>query len=385
MFARLLSALAKVAPVHLARTAEERAAVYRMRYRVYVEEQLDMHFPGTYHATREIRLPDDEAPGTLLFYTGTPPDITGTVTVHVLDPARLPERFHEEYSLDRFPSLDRRPIAHVGFLMTSRTLRGTANVVALTSGAVARVVEDHQVEVMFSVCAPGLLRSYQRFGLRPYGAAVFSSHRGMQIPVAGLTADLDHLRRCASPWYPTLARLGEEGRLPRREFSSLLPAFGRSGVECDPVGVRARVEAAMARHPIPFLAGLPEGTRRRLIGGGFIFDVARDLAMMVEGLVNRDVFVILEGRLEVHRGARKLRTLGHGDVLGEIAFFSDSGQRAASVRSVASGQIFHLSHGFLRRLAAKHPADGVAVYQALGRVLAHRLGTDAVAAPEDAP
>lgn len=71
---RLLSAVAQVAPVYLAQTAEERAAVRRMRYRVYVEEQIDMRLPGTDHALREIRQPDDEASGTLLFYTGTPPD-----------------------------------------------------------------------------------------------------------------------------------------------------------------------------------------------------------------------------------------------------------------------------------------------------------------------
>jgi hypothetical protein len=382
MFTRLLSTLSRIAPVHIARTPEERAAVFRMRYRVYVEEQRDLRFPGTNHALREIRQPDDDEPTTTLFYTGTPPDITGTLTVHVLDPRRLPDGFHADYSLDRFQSLDDRPLAHVGFLMTERTLRGTAEVLALTSGAVAHVVKNHQVEIMFSVCAPGLLRSYQRFGLRPYGAAVFSSHRGMQIPVAGVTADLDHVRRCASPWYPTLSKLGAEGRLPRREFASLLPAFGRSGVELDPARVCARVEAAMARHPIPVLASLPEGTRRRLLRGGFIFDVARDLAMMVEGLVNRDVFIILDGRLAVYRGGRLLATLGPGEVIGEIAFFSDSGQRAASVRSRAAGQVLHLSHGFLRRLAAEHPASGVALYQALGRVLAHRLGSDAEAPPE---
>ncbi len=381
MIARLLSLLSRLAPVHVARTAEERTAVYRMRYRVYVEEQHDLNFPGIDHARREIRLPDDDEPTTKQFYTGTPPDITGTLTVHVLDPRRLPPGFHQDFSLDRFPTLGDRPIAHVGFLMTDRTFRGTANVVALTSGAVGRIVAEDQVEVMFSVCAPGLLRGYQRFGLRPYGGAVFSSHRGMQIPVAGITADLNHVRRCASPWYPTLARLGAEGRLPRREFASLLPSFGRSGVELDPARVRARVEAAMARHPMPVLAALPERTRRRILGGAFIFDIASGLSMLVDGLVNRDVFILLEGGLEVSRDGRLLRTLGAGEVIGEIGFFSESGQRSARVRSIAPGQVLHLSHGFLRRLAAAHPADGVALYQALGRVLAHRLGNDAGAAP----
>lgn len=382
MLARLLNALGRIAPVHIARTAEERAAIRRMRYRVYVEEQVDLRLPGIDHARRELGHPDDEAPSTLLFYTGTPPDISGTVTVHVLDPARLPSGFHREYALDRFPTIDGRPIAHVGFLMTKPTLRGTAEVLALTSGAVARTVEAHKVELMFSTCAPGLLRGYQRFGLRPYGAPMVPTYRGMQIPVAGITADLDHLRRCASPWYPTLAGLGAKGLLPRREFSSLQRVFDRSGVELDPARVRAEVEAAMARHGIPFLASLSERTRRRLLEGGFLFEVAGDLEMLVERFVNQDVFVVLDGQLEVHRDGRRLRTLGPGEVLGEVAFFSDGGQRSASARSLAPGRILYLSRGSLRRLAAKHPADGVAVYHALGRVLAHRLGSDpATAAP----
>lgn len=377
VISRLLGAAARVAPAHLAKTAEERAAIWRMRYRIYVEEQSDLRIPGTDHVRRELRQPDDEAPGTLLFYTGTPPNITATVTVHVLDPGRLPAGFHRDYSLDRFSGLDRRPMAHVGFLMANPTLRGTAEVIAMTASAVAKTVEEHQVELMFSICSPGLLRNYQRFGLRPYGAAVVSTYRGMQIPVAGITADLAHLRRCASPWYPTLARLGATGRLPQRDFSSLLPAFERSGVEIVSTRVRTQVEAAMARHRIPFLADLPEGTRRRLLSGGCIFEVAANVDMLTEGIVNRDIFVVLEGKIDVHRSASRLGTFDSGAVLGELAFFSASGQRSASVRSLETSQVLHLSHGFLRRLAAKHPADGVAVYQALGRVLAHRLGISA--------
>lgn len=373
MLDRVFSAFARLTPVHVARTEEERRAVFRMRYRIYFEEKNELGVPYADHARREIHTPEDDSPQTALFYVGSPEDMKGSLRVVAWKPGQIPADFRRKYSLDRFPDIDTRAVCYVGFLMVEKTLRGTAGVVALTSGAVEKTVVDHGAEMMFSDCAPGLLNPYRRLGLRPYGGRLLSMHRGMQIPVAGITADLDHARRVGSPWYPTLKKLAAQHKLPARDFSALLVPFGHPGVETDVDRVQAAIEGSVGRHQAPFLAQFPPKIRRRLAQGGMIVDVDPDVDMLVEGFANKDIFVVLEGELEIRMGGSVVAKLGPGEVLGEIAFFRGSGQRSATVRSTTRGSVLHVRHGFLSRLASEHPAEALPIYEALGRLVAERL------------
>src|SRR3569832_800711 len=98
MLAPLANLLTRLQPVRVARTEAERAAIFRMRYRVYVEEQGDASLPGADHARREIRTPEDDLPGVTLFYIGTPERIDGSLRVRAWAPGHLPPEFRERYS-----------------------------------------------------------------------------------------------------------------------------------------------------------------------------------------------------------------------------------------------------------------------------------------------
>jgi CRP-like cAMP-binding protein len=204
----------------------------------------------------------------------------------------------------------------------------------------------------------------------------------MQIPVVGITADLEHAKRCGSPWYPVLRRLAAEGKLPRRDFAALLAPLGESGVETDGARVLTTVERALARHPSPFLSRLPDKTRERLARGGMVLDVGAGTEMLVEGFANRDLFIVLEGEVEIRASGVPVAVLGPGELLGEVAFFRTSGQRSASVRARVASRVLHLRHGFVKRMTAEHEKDGFAVYEALAQVLAERF---AAAIADDRP
>jgi CRP-like cAMP-binding protein len=382
MLDRLFGAVARLTPVHVAQTEAEQNAVFRMRYDIYVGEKNELGVPHADHARHEIRTPEDSLPDATIMYTGTPERVTGSLRVRVWGPGEIPADVRRRYSLSRFPDIDTRSICQVGHLMMVPTLRGTAAVVALTSSAVEKTVTEHGVEMMIADCAPGLLDTYRHLGLRPYGGQLLSKTRGMQIPVVGITADLDHARRSGSPWLAVLRRLDADGKLPRRDFSGLLAPLGESGVETDSARVLVAVEGAVKRHPSAFLARLPAPTRQRLARGGLVLDVAADTEMLVEGFASRDLFVVLEGEVEVLSNGVPIATVGPGEVLGEVAFFRANGQRSAAVRARTASRVLHLRHRFVKRMTHEQLADGVAVYEALANVLAERFaGAIAASAP----
>lgn len=364
------------APVCIARTEAERRAIYRLRHSVYVEEQRRRGLPQVGAEVPEIRTPEDDEPEATLYYVGAPERIEATVRVRIFAPGRVPAALARQYSLERFADIGERTVAQVGFLIAPPTFRGTTSVVALTRGAVERSVREYGVDLMVADCVPGHLRSYRRLGLRPYGARVLSTSSGMAIPVVGITGDLDHVRASGSPWYPVLRRLALAGELPTRPFAPLLAALaGGGGVETDPRRVEAAVEARLPGLEGSFLARLPAATRRDLVRRALLLSVDSDVEVLKQGFANRDVFVLLDGAMELRLDDVPRKAVAAGEVLGEVAYFARDGQRSASLRSTRPCTILHLGHGTLGRIARSRPAHGVAIYRALAEVLAARLAS----------
>ena len=69
----LTALLTRLQPVRIAATPEERAGIYRLRYRIYVDEQRDTHIDHVDHSRGMLCSEIDEAPGTCLLYTSPSP------------------------------------------------------------------------------------------------------------------------------------------------------------------------------------------------------------------------------------------------------------------------------------------------------------------------
>jgi CRP-like cAMP-binding protein len=226
---------------------------------------------------------------------------------------------------------------------------------------------------MIADCPLGLVSAYCQLGLRPYGGRLINDTGKITVPLAAVIADLENLRRCRSLLYLTIWRLRAAGRLPTRDHSALLVPFAESGIESNAARVREAMERSCARHGAPFLGRLPPRTRARLAEIGQIVDIAPGVSIFDEGYADRDLFVVLEGALELRVGGVAVAAIGAGEVVGEVAFARDSGHRSGAVRSVSQTRLLHLRHGALRRALARHPEDATAFYAALSAVLAERL------------
>lgn len=145
--------------------------------------------------------------------------------------------------------------------------------------------------------------------------------------------------------------------------------------------ITAGAEDRAAAQTLERLAALEQCPIFRPLPAEVLLDLAHQLyqvrlstgeALIWEGELNSDVYVVVRGRLEVlvKRGAEAERvgTVGAGEILGEMAYFTRE-PRSATVRATEAAECYVLKATSLRLAAMKQP---MMVHEMAG-VLARRL------------
>lgn len=114
-----------------------------------------------------------------------------------------------------------------------------------------------------------------------------------------------------------------------------------------------------------------------LLAQARVVSLARNEVLIKRGQSERSLFLVASGTLEVNAGGGgstmgSLFREGPGAVIGEIAFF-DGGRRSATVWAIEPAQLLALERKDIEAYAAQHPARGLELMFALGRVLAFRV------------
>ncbi len=90
-----------------------------------------------------------------------------------------------------------------------------------------------------------------------------------------------------------------------------------------------------------------------------------------ESEVGTSLFVIVDGRVRVHRQGKEIAILGSRDVFGELAAL-DPEPRSASITALEDTQLFELDGGALYELMA----DQIEAVRGIIRVLCRRLRSE---------
>jgi len=370
MMMRLLTSLQ---PTHLATTAAEKEAIYRLRFQVYCEEENNQLMLQKYGDRGLIHTPEDDDDHTELFYVGDPaaPDATGRAAVY--RPGEIPDDIVRTYSLENLPALRHLTCLQANYFIARRSARGSRAAVSLLAGAAEHTVRTHGAEVLFGDCVPGLLSAYRRLGMRPYGGRMIQFEGGMLVPVISVLSDVERFASIGSPLYPTLKRLKRDGCFPSSDLEPLKTALqGPAGIETSTERISTYLEQTMVRDHSSFLERLPASARARLTEAGFVLDVQPGTEIIREGFREREMYLLIDGVYEVRHADRLLDTIGPGELCGELAFFHPDGVRTATVRAVSPGKVLVLRHRFLERMRRSHPDDAFAIIEALAAVLAER-------------
>jgi CRP/FNR family transcriptional regulator, cyclic AMP receptor protein len=134
--------------------------------------------------------------------------------------------------------------------------------------------------------------------------------------------------------------------------------------------LRKDVKVAMIAR-VPLFAGCSKNELRQIAALADEVDLAAGTKLTKEGSSGKEFVVIVEGGADVHRRGRKLRSLGAGDFLGEIALISGA-PRTATVTTTADSRLLVLTDRSFRRVIEKMPS----VQGSIMKALSERLWAD---------
>lgn len=370
--------LSRLETVHRATTREEREAVYRFRYQVYVEE-FGRELGSPDHGRRWVTDADDDKDTTTILYTGSVDKITGTVRVRHWRAGEVPHHDFEELSMDRFPDIDERNTAEIGRLMVRPSMRGKVIVASLVRASYELLAGEQHTDLVFCYCSPGLVRYYQHIAMRPFGGRPVLAPDGIMLPLVAVMSNRAYYRQTGSFLTPLVRRYFGPGKRRPIDLEPYRPLFAplANGIELDAERVWEEVERTLlgdgARRPGSLLAELPAAAARDLVGRGLIVDVPAGTLVTRQGFREAELYVVLGGRFDADADGRVLGRAERGELFGEDALLDPGGRRTASVRAIEDGRVLVLRGRSLEKLLHRDPTLAEQVTAKLAEVFARRL------------
>ena len=199
-----------------------------------------------------------------------------------------------------------------------------------------------------------------------------SEEAGYLIPLMFLDGDTEGLAAA-------IGSLDGDGRpcLPRSIEAALArgDAFHSASVMA-PEEYWAHVQDALERldqEELHAFAGLDPAETRECISRSNIIECAPGDRVLKEGGSSQNLFLVLNGTLEVRHRGRLVNVLGPGDVFGEMAFLLELPRQSDVYAATPGVRILSLSDGTLHKLMAEEPTLAAKLLLNISRMLCGRL------------
>lgn len=367
--------------VRKATTDQEREAIYRLRYQVYIEEMNggDRHQEADAQAQQLRDEWDDRAHH---FYAMQQDTVVACARVIMRRDGLL--ECEEHFNLERFgPSYPQ----HIG--MTSRLAlhpghRGSHLLKQLTC-AIYQFLREEEIHFNFIDCHTRLLPLYSRLGFRAYRPGFNHAQYTYVVPLVLVVDDLEYLEQVKSPFVPIAKNYAFS--VQRRNL--LLSQFPDAVHPLIPTGHKAarsremmlqRLLQAGVAGPSNMLDGLTLEDVTMLASSGHYVSCREGDAVLRAGDPGRDIFLIVDGRFQVSGRIRHSsddeipvsKTLTAGDVFGEIRFLTEE-IRYASVVAADHSTLLVLNARALDRLVISAPKVAAKVFRNIARIVVSRL------------
>ena len=353
--------------IGVAETADEKEAVYRFRYSVYVEE-MGRYQGSADHAGRRLVEPEDER--SWIFSAREGDDVVGTARLS-WGANGFSDRQVEEYSLA--PFLDELPHRYLAIgerVMVTPSHRGSGLVDELMARRNQTAVE-HDVRIQFSACEPHLLSLYLSQGRRTY------ADKNINSPEAGYLIPL-----VVFPQGPeALVGLGGRGATGNIPESVARILSGGGGAVLSPLmtsegdyseHLRQAIHEIEAQEISAFHAFTDEEVERCLARSNVIECASGD-RVLKKGGVARNIFVVLAGTLEARDDDRVVAVLTTGEVFGEMAFLLERPRALDIYAASDSVRVLSLSESTLRTMIADDPVVAAKLLLNLSKMLCVRV------------
>lgn len=346
-----------------ATTTAEIEAVQRLRHAVYVEEM------GRYDGDEDGRFAEPEDAHSWIYYARDGDQVVAATRM-TWGSDGFSERQIDQYQLG--PFLAELPPEIMGVGERNTVLpshRGTGVLDQLFAFSGDETTE-RGLQVVFGCCEPHLLSLFLRMGQRTYAPHnINSPAAGYLIPLVAFIPDVEALRGIG-PATPS-------GELPPCIFAVLARGGSvRSEVLAAPgehwSEIRRTLDALETRRYSIF-DHFTDDEAQRCIARSTIIECSAGDRVLKSGGTARNIFVVLDGTLEVRDGDTVVNVLTPGDAFGELAFLLEQ-PRAFDVDAATDDtRILSLSEGALRTMIAEDAPLAAKLLLNLSKLLCVKL------------
>ncbi|MEM8686680.1 MAG: cyclic nucleotide-binding domain-containing protein [Pseudomonadota bacterium] len=356
-------------------STEERDAVYRFRYRIYVEE-MDRYRSIADHETQRLYEPDDQ--NSHIYHALLGDEVVGTMRLTWGGDGGINARHVEQYDLRPFLSkVPEEQIVIGERFMIEPSLRGS-NLLFRLFTAYLSFVNERRIQLVFGDCEPHLLNVYQGLGFRPYTKRnVNSSETGYLVPLVLVPEDLEYLRQIESPIVRVMQDFGDEALVP--DALGELLADGKAVLSQRLISMPtywAAVANALTRFEdgrTTLFDELSDEEIQLCLAKSNVIECSPGDRVIKKGNVAQNMFVVLCGTLEVRAENEVKAILSAGDMFGDIAFFLGLPRTLDVYAATDDVSVISLSESTLRSLMENEPKTAAKLLQNIAKMLCFRV------------
>lgn len=360
--------------IAFAETADEREAVYRQRYAVYIDE---LHLcESVADHNRKILTDAYDATGRLL-YARIGDDIVGSMRVHLGSDGAFPEPFEVQYDLQRFAAtVSYAQMSVITRLMITKAYRHSPVSFGLMHAVAEFGLRLPTLQLCFLSCAPHLINLYLRLGFRTYTRSSSDPEFGFFVPMVLVVRDLNYLARIASPFLSLIAQYVTPAEIPPW-VDTIFPdssSVWSERADAEKYWSQAYgllTEKSQGEYSV--FDGLTEDQIKLFLAKGHVLDSGQGELVIRKGTVANGLFVVLSGVVEVRDSDRVLAVLGRGEIFGEVSFLLASSRSASVYAASDHVRILSLDDKTLRLLIETDATTSAKFLLNLARVLCVRL------------
>lgn len=341
-------------------------AVQRLRYAVYVEE-MDRYHDVDGSAYGRFAEPEDEH--SWIFYARDGEDVVAATRI-TWGADGFSDRQIDQYQLAPFLAELPAGVMAVGernSVLPAYRGTGVLDELATQTGG---LIAAHDIRVVFGCCEPHLLSLYLKMGQQPYASKnVNSPSAGYLIPLIAFVPGPEALHGVG----PTTA----PGELPACIKAVLMrDASIRSEVLSAPEEYWSEIGRTLDEldaQRFSVFDGFTDDEAKRCIARSTIIECAAGDRVLKRGGTARNIFVVLDGTLEVRDDDTIVNVLTAGDAFGEMAFLLERPRSFDVDAATDHTRILSLSEGALRGMIAEDATIAAKLLLNLSKMLCVKL------------
>jgi hypothetical protein len=227
------------------------------------------------------------------------------------------------------------------------------------------LLAEHDVRAVFGACEPHLVPMYLDYE-RPYGSANISNpDAGYLIPMVAFMQGPE-----------AFAEFGTDGRLPRSVEDVVT---GSGTIACAPLQGASEYVGAVTRDlsqlGTTLFDGLTENEMKACIERSIVIRCAAGDRLLKQGGTGRNIFLVLDGRLDVSDGGAVVGDVRPGEVVGEMAYLLGQPRRFDVDVVEPDTRVLSLSERTLRWLEQTNPGVAMKLLANISKQLCRRLTT----------